>query len=59
MHEHRELSSSVSVAVSDEVGNMLAVAVVAVTVVAVSASVLVWLRSAQEQPLSRPVCRHA
>ena len=58
MHEHRELSVSVLVAVRDAVGETLAVAMLAVIVVAAVAAP-VWLRSAHEQLRSRPVCRHA
>ena len=58
MHEHRELPAPVSVAVSDEVGEVVAVEVVAVTVVA-AVSVSVLVRSAHEQLRSRPDCRHA
>ena len=58
MHEHRVLAASVSVAVRAEVGEALAVVVVAVTVMA-AVPVSVSVRSALGQLLSRPVCRHA
>ena len=45
-----------SVAVGDDVGEVVAVEVVAVTVVAAAVSVSVLVRSAHEQLCSRPDC---